>query len=216
MGLTSLKSGKAESQLLKEGDNIVWMLSQIDCNSNQDVEVRDGKLVVVGLKKTLPKWATPTEQTAVLIGNEAGVCCDRLNWNSWKKPADVTADDGDPNEISVSGDYAVKMINGKLDRIPKGPFDENGINVVCASKGRKFLFALAQGVAEVDGKDLVDHAIANKTPFIANLKKVLWTDPVSHETKTQYRFNEFKPIKDGVVPGEPKKDELVIPEDLAS
>jgi hypothetical protein len=210
VGLTSLKSGKAESQLLKEGDNIVWMLSQVDCNSNQDVEVRDGKLVIIGLKKNLPKWATPTEQTAVLIGNEAGVCCDRLNWSSWKKPADVTAEDGDASEISVSGDYAVKMINGKLDRIPKA----SGMST-CIKKGREFLFALAQGVADIDGADLIDLAIVNKTPFIANLKKVLWTDPVTHETKVQYRFNEFKPIKDGVVP-ELKKAELVIPEDLAS
>lgn len=211
MGLTSLKSGKAESSLLHEGDNIVWLLSQVDCNSNQDVEVRDGKLEVIGLKRVLPKWFTPTEQTAVLIGNEAGVCCDRLNWGSWKKPADITAEDGDASEISVSGDYAVKMINGKLDRIPK----PSGL-AVCESKGRKFLFALAQGVADVEGKDLVDPAIANKTPFIANLKKVLWTDPVSRETKVQYRFNEFKPIKDGVVPGVVTKNELVIPEDLAS
>lgn len=210
MGLTSLKSGKAESQLLKEGDNIVWLLSQVDCNSNQDVEVRDGKLVIIGLKKNLPKWATPTEQTAVLIGNEAGVCCDRLNWSSWKKPADVTAEDGDASEISVSGDYAVKMINGKLDRIPK----PSGMST-CIKRGREFLYALAQGVADIDGADLIDLAVANKTPFIANLKKVLWTDPVTHETKIQYRFNEFKPIKDSVVP-ELKKAELVIPEDLAS
>ena len=210
MGLMTLKSGKAESSLLHEGDNIVWLLSQVDCNSNQDVEVRDGKLEVIGLKRVLPKWFTPTEQTAVLIGNEAGVCCDRLNWSSWKKPADVTAEDGDASEISVSGDYAVKMINGKLDRIPKA----SGMST-CIKKGREFLFALAQGVADVDGVDLIDLAIVNKTPFIANLKKVLWTDPVTHETKVQYRFNEFKPIKDGVVP-ELKKAELVIPEDLAS
>ena len=207
MGLLNLVSRKAESQLLKEGDNIAHLISFVDCTSFQDVEIRDGKLEVIGLKSVLPKWATPTEQTAILIGNEAGVCCDRLNHDSFKKPADLTKEEQESGLFSVSGDYAVTMVNGVLDRIPK----PSG-SVVCLQKAQSFLFALAQGVEDVN---VVDEAIANKTPFIVNIKKVTWTNPATNAVSVQYRINSFKAIKDGVVPTL-KVAGLVIPEDLAS
>ena len=207
MGLLNLVSRKAESPLLKEGDSIVHLISFVDCTSFQDVEIRDGKLEVIGLKSVLPKWATPTNQTAVLIGNESGVCCDRLNHDSFKKPYDLTKEEQESGSFSVSGDYAITMVNGVLDRIPK----PSG-SVVCLQKAQSFLSALAQGV---EGVNVVEEAIANKTPFIVNIKKVTWTNPATNAVSVQYRFNSFKAIKDGVVPTM-KVAGLVIPEDLAS
>lgn len=220
MGLKNHVSRKAESPLLKEGDHIVHAISYLDCTSKQDVDVRDGKLVVVGDKATPTKWNTPTGQIAILVGNENGVCCDRLSEMAWKKPSDLTTEEQNSGLFTVAGEYAVHVVDGKLERIPKvdlPPTDEHPYwrNSSCVRRIESFLYALAQGV---EGICLIDEAIANKTPFIVNIKKVTWTNPATNEVSVQYRINSFKPIKDGIVPpsASAPKAELVIPEDLAS
>jgi len=217
MGLLNHVSRKAESPLLKEGDHIVHAISYMDCTSKQDVEIRDGKLAVIGDKLAETKWNTPTGQIAILVGNETGVCCDRLSEMAWKKPADLTAVEQASNEFTVSGEYAVHMVDGKLERIPKvdlPPTTDKPYwrNSSCERRIESFLYALAGGVELVN---LVDEAIANKTPFIVNIKKVTWTNPATNAVSVQYRINSFKAIKDGVVPTM-KVAGLVIPEDLAS
>jgi hypothetical protein len=218
--LEELVSAKAESPLLKEGSHIVHLISKIDCTSFQDVELIDGNLRFVSNKINLPKWNTPTEQTAILVGNEAGVCCDRLSWDVWKKPKDLDASDGDITQFTTAGDYAVHVVDGKLERIPRGPFVKCGdelVNAGVAKKMKHFLFVLAGGKENLPGKDIVANAIANKIPFVVNIKKTTWTNPATNETIIQYRIDSFDVIKDGIVPAKASKPaELVVPEDLAS
>lgn len=205
MGLTNFVSRKAESPLLKEGVHVVHLISYADCNSFQDVEVRNGTLEITGEKADKPRWNTPTEQTAYLVGNDEGVCFDRLSYGSYLKPTDLSKEQLDSGLFSVAGEYAVTMINGKLDRIEK----PSGL-ATCRAKAESFLFALSQGV---EGVNMVDQAIANKIPFVVTIKKTTWENPVTHAVSIQYRIVDFKPIKDGVVP-ETKQD--AVPADLAS
>lgn len=183
---SSYRSQKPQSSLLTVGENVVALLSVVECTSFNDVRYVSGEgLQVIGDKLMTQLWATPTPQVAILVGNESGVLTHRFNQCSYMHWSDLTEEEIKSGIFTEVSGYACKMINGKLDRIEK----PSGI-ASCNRIIESFLFALANGEEGIDGDALVDTAIAEKREFVVNVIKERFDD------KDQLRIHSFKPLKD--------------------
>lgn len=206
MGILSYVSKKAESPILKEGVHVVRAVAYKDLNSFQEVEMSNGQFIITGLKKSLPKWTNPGEQTVVMFSNQSGVFTDRFQHDSWKKPSDLTQAETESGEFTESGGYVVTMVNGKLERV----HNPAGIET-CDKIIRNFLFAIAGGI---EGVNELDQAIADKREFIIVITKKPWLNPATGTTEMQYRLSGCRPL--GKLSSESKAEESDIPEDLQS
>lgn len=198
MSIGSYRSHEPESQLLKDGDNVVSLRSFVECTSFDDVRFVPGVgLSVVGQKEMTQLWNTPTTQYAILVGNDEGSMVHRLNEGSflhWDSP-DFTQAMRNSGLYTEVGGYVCQMIDGKLDRVA----DPKGLEK-CKSIITKFLYAIA-GESNVDGDKAIDSAIATKKPFIVTVKSK------PYQGKMQKSIAEFRKI------GEPVQAVSALPVD---
>lgn len=190
MSLMNFISREAEPQLLKEGDNVVNLYSYVECKTNQDVRVgADGKLAVAGLKSKSYDWVDTIDQVALHLGNETGSLVHRASESGCKRYSDLT-----PEEIATNAFVEIKTFactanaDGQLVRV-----ESPGNTAIAKKKFEDMLFAIAGGIAGLNGRTVLDNAIKNKTPFIVTVKKEPWKDPETGVATVQMVVIDFKP-----------------------
>lgn len=177
----SLRSyvAKEVSRLLKIGQNIVSLLSTIDCTSFDEVKLIDGELKVVGRKDKQFEWLTPTPQICLLIVGENGSLVHRMSEEGYVAWTDLTPEEQASGKyVEVQG-YACKQTKKGLDRIVSPTK-----TATCANMISKFLFAVNGQAGDVD----IDACIATKKQFIA----VVARD--QYQGEEHLIVSEFKPL----------------------
>jgi hypothetical protein len=193
MSLAGFRSKKAESQLLKEGDNVVHVISSCDCTTSQDIRVVDNRLVVIGDKANQPEWKNSIDQTALHVGNDSGSLVHRASHWGCRAYSGLTQEELDSKQYVEKKTFACKMVNGRLER----EFDPAKAEK-CRSIIEDMLFGIANGaVDDRNGDQIIEDAIARKSEFIVTVKKQPWTDPDSGEMTTQMVITAFKPLSAG-------------------
>jgi hypothetical protein len=187
-----IKSASPVSDVLKEGFHTVRLISAVDCDSFTDIKTEhiDGRtvLVVAGPKQKQFKWASPTLEIGIHVGNDEGTIVTRLRDvinSSFKKSKDYPDLTSNPEYTDVNG-YLCRMINGKLDREvdPKG-------QAKCVRIMQTFGFAICDGKEGVDLNDAIDLAIANKTEFIIKVVKDPYVNTETGEVSNGYTVDGF-------------------------
>lgn len=184
-------SREAQPQLLKEGDNVVYIKSFCECTTFDDVRAgSDGNLHVAGQKEDLPEWKNSIDQFAFhLIGEQGSLVYKQALTGVKSYSQDLTDEERESGLFVEKGTYACTMVNGRLERV-----EHAGHTQTCKDKIESFLFAVANGNKDLKGQALIDSAIANKSKFIVKVKKEPWRNPVTGELTVQMVADSFRPI----------------------
>lgn len=178
--LSNYKSKQPSSQLLKQGEHAVRLLSVTECTSFD--QVKAGK--VAGEKDDLPDWSDPTPQIAVVVGNGDGALTHRFNEKGYLKFGDLTEKEVRSGKYTdVKGYACIKDKKGILSRV-----EDTDKTSICTDMIDHFIWALGFG-EDVDGDTAVDTAIAEKKLFTVKVVTEEW------EGEEQFRIDRFMQLK---------------------
>jgi hypothetical protein len=186
--LSNYSSKQPSSQLLKEGEHDVRLISVIECTSFNQLKAMN----IAGDKEKLPEWKNPTDQVAIMVGNSEGAITHRINLQGWKRYAELTDKELASGKFEDIKGFACEKTKKGLMRI-----EDADRTATCERILDHFIWAL--GYPEgTNAQDCVDNAIAEKKIFGVVIVAETWEESDAEQlriTKFVKKESEVKEKK---------------------